>query len=218
MSTRQTKTGKIIASVFALGLVLAAGERPRACDTRVALEDSTKCGHVVFAKNSDRAQFDCQPLMFHPRKCRPAGSEIDLGRVKIPHVQQTYANMGSSPYWCWGYEEGINEYGVAIGNEGIRTKVLAEDVASSKAGKGMDLLRLGLERGKTAREALEVIATLLEKYGQFDSGVPTRDLNGAYHNSYIIAQGHGRDNSPGRSAADHVRSDVSRVRRIVLGV
>jgi len=188
------ETEKIIAAVFALGVALAAGVSLRAYDTWVALRDSTRCGHVVLAKNSDRAHFDCQPLMFHPRKRWPAGSEIDLGRVRIPQVQQTYANMGSSPYWCWGYEEGINEYGVAIGNEGIRTKVLVEDVAASKAGKGpalgptgMDLLRLGLERGKTAREALEAITTLLEKYGQFGSGVPTRNLDGAYHNSYIIA-------------------------------
>lgn len=30
----------------------------------------------------------------------------------------------------------------------------------------MDLVRLGLERGKTAKESLEVIINLLETYGQ----------------------------------------------------
>jgi secernin len=148
----------------------------------------------MLGKNSDRPGFGCQPLMFHPRQRWPAGAKIDLGRVTIAQVEESYATMGSSPYWCWGYEEGINEYGVAIGNEGISSKVLAEDTASYKAGSGppfgptgMDLLRLGLERGNTAREALKVIAALVEKHGQFGSGVPTKGVDGAYHNSYIIA-------------------------------
>jgi len=165
----------------------------RACDTWIALKNATKNGNVILAKNSDRTQFDCQPLMFFPRTTWPKGSEINLGRIKIPQVKETYATMGSSPYWCWGYEEGINEYGVAIGNEGVWTKVLADNIELQKnAGKiklgptGMDLLRLGLERGKTAQETLNVITSLLEKYGQFGSGVPTVDADGAY-NSFIIA-------------------------------
>jgi secernin len=54
---------------------------------------------------------------------------------------------------------------------------------------GMDLLRLGLERGRTAREALQVIAGLIENYGQFGSGTPGAGLEGAYDNSFIIADG-----------------------------
>jgi secernin len=89
----------------------------------------------------------------------------------------------------------MNEFGVAIGNEGIWTRVLARDVAAAQAGRGpelgptgMDLLRLGLERGRTARQALEVITSLLEPHGQFGSGIPTMGVaEGAYHNSYIIA-------------------------------
>ncbi len=185
---------KVIAWAAALALLLGLRADTRACDTWVALRDVTQCGYTILAKNSDRPRFDCQPLIFHPRKKWPDGSRINLGRVTISQVEETYANMGSSPYWCWGYEEGINEYGVAIGNEGIRTKVLIQDRASYEAGKGpklgptgMDLLRLGLERGRTARESLEAIAGLVEQYGQFGSGAPTRGVEGAYHNSYIIA-------------------------------
>lgn len=51
---------------------------------------------------------------------------------------------------------------------------------------GMDLLRLGLERSKTARQALDVIVSLLEEYGQ---GGPCSltDPSLVYHNSFIIA-------------------------------
>jgi len=168
--------------------------RTRACDTWVALPDATESGMTILGKNSDRTLFDCQPLLLHPRRTWPAGSTIDLGRVTIPQVHETYATLGSSPYWCWGYEEGVNEFGVAIGNEGVFNRVLVENVmaAARDAGPqpgptGMDLLRLGLERGKTAREALDVITGLLERYGQFGSGIPSQGLAGAYDNSFIIA-------------------------------
>ena len=168
-----------------------------ACDTWVALASATARGLTILAKNSDREFFDCQPLMFYPRNKWPAGTEIDLGRIRIPQVRETYAILGSSPYWCWGYEEGINEFGVAIGNEGVFTKELVENIALSKKGKGpalgptgMDLLRLGLERGQTAREALDVITGILEKYGQFGSGIPAMGVERAYDNSFIIADPH----------------------------
>lgn len=65
-------------------------------------------------------------------------------------MEETFATLGSSPYWCWGYEEGINEHGVAIGNEEIRTKVFTELLAAQARGEepapgpmGMDLIRPG---------------------------------------------------------------------------
>tara|TARA_B100000029_G_scaffold259259_1_gene255946 strand:+ start:15 stop:1391 length:1377 start_codon:yes stop_codon:yes gene_type:complete len=161
----------------------------------VALPDATTTGTTILGKNSDRPVFDCQPLVRHPRQRHAKDAVLQLEYRSIPQARETYATIGSSPYWCWGYEEGFNEYGVAIGNEAIFTKTFADAVASSKAGQppelgllGMDLLRIGLERGKTAREALEVITQLVEKYGQWGSGVPGMDHEtGGYDNSYIIA-------------------------------
>lgn len=185
---------RMIGMIAALILFLNLQNRALGCDTWVAVKEATSIGATILAKNSDRTLFDCQPLFFHARQTWPKGSIIEMGRISIPQVETTYATMGSSPYWCWGYEEGINEFGVAIGNEGISSKILAASQEAYKAGNGpklgptgMDLLRLGLERGKTAREALDVICQLVETYGQFGSGLPTAGIEGSYENSYLIA-------------------------------
>jgi secernin len=178
-------------------LLLFAIAVPRgllACDTFVAMPDATKDGIMILGKNSDRPTFDCQPLVYYPRREWPQGSEIDLGRLALPQVAETYATLGSSPYWCWGYEEGVNEHGVAIGNEGVFTKPLVEGLLASERGEGpkpgptgMDLIRLALERSRTAREARDVITGLVEAFGQFGSGSPTQGVAAAYDNSFIIA-------------------------------
>lgn len=184
----------IAACATAAFLLCACAAVALACDTWVALPDATAPRVTILAKNSDRTSFDCQPLVFHPRAKWPAGATIDLGRTSIPQARETFATLGSSPYWCWGYEEGINEFGVSIGNEGVFTKPLVEDIKAARRGEGpppgptgMDLLRLGLERGRTAREALDVIVKILEKHGQFGSGMPTAGVEAAYDNSFLIA-------------------------------
>jgi secernin len=90
----------------------------------------------------------------------------------------------------WGCEHGANEHGVVIGNEAVWTRVPEEtdsDGTPSKLLLGMDLVRLGLERGRTSRAALDVIAGLLEEHGQ---GGPCAedDPSFTYHNSFLIAE------------------------------
>lgn len=165
------------------------------CDTWVALRDATQTQHVIFAKNSDRPIFDCQPLLFYPRQHWPHKSRIELEYMKIPQVEETYATLGSSPYWCWGYEEGINEHSVVIGNEAIFTKTLRTAATAYTVRQavdlgllGMDLIRLTLERCRTAGEGVAVMGALIEQYGQFGAGVPAKDhAEGAYDGSFIIA-------------------------------
>jgi secernin len=165
------------------------------CDTWVALRDATTTQNVIFGKNSDRPVFDCQPLVLHPPQHWPAESQLQLEYVTLPQAQHTFATLGSSPYWCWGYEEGINEYGVVIGNEAIYTRTFLSGAEAYQTDNGpelgllgMDLIRLTLERSRTAHEAVEVMGQLIEQYGQFGSGVPAQShAAGGYDNSFIIA-------------------------------
>src|SRR5262249_19524855 len=139
--------------------------------------------------------FDCQPLLLYPRQEWPKNSVLQLEYVALPQAELTYATLGSSPYWCWGYEEGINEHSVVIGNEAIFTKTFREAALAQRDGSahalgllGMDLVRLALERSTTARRAVELMGRLVEQYGQFGSGVPTKDhAAGGYDNSFIVA-------------------------------
>ena len=90
--------------------------------------------------------------------------------------------MGHSPWWVWGFEHGVNEHGVAIGNQAVFSN---EPIEEQPGLIGMDLVRLGLERGRTARESLEVIAGLIEAHGQ--GGAAFGLGAGGYHNSFMLA-------------------------------
>ncbi|MCC6177989.1 MAG: C69 family dipeptidase [Chloroflexi bacterium] len=151
------------------------------CDTAVAVGRATADGHVIFAKNSDRHPNECQPLAYAPRRQHPAGASLRCQYLEIPQVETTWEVVGARPWWLWGFETGVNEWGVAIGNEAV----LSKEPYAETGLLGMDLLRLGLERGRTAYEALHVITDLLERYGQGGSA----EVDGVryYHNAFIVA-------------------------------
>ena len=150
------------------------------CDTLVALGDATRYGVTIFAKNSDREPNEAQLLEFHPRM-KHDEEYLKCTYIRVPQIKETYAILISRPFWIWGAEMGVNEYGVAIGNEAVFTKEPYGEVGLT----GMDLLRLALERSKDAREALNIILDLLEKHGQGGNCGYTRKL--FYHNSFLIA-------------------------------
>lgn len=152
------------------------------CDTMVALGNSTKSGNVIFAKNSDRPLGESQPLCLFEAKDYPDQELLSCTYISIPQVSRTYKVLGSKPYWIWGFEHGMNEWGVAIGNEAVWSR---EEEERENGLLGMDLVRLGLERSKTAYEALHVITDLLETFGQGGNASVTMDFR--YHNSFLIA-------------------------------
>jgi secernin len=154
------------------------------CDSVVALPPLTRGTRPIFAKNSDRPPDEAQPLMQVASADHRPGSKVRCQYVEIDQVVHTHAFLGSRPYWLWGCEHGVNEHGVAIGNHTIYTK----DPLGETGLQGMDLVRLGLERGATAREAADVIAKLIEQHGQGGSGFA--DLMWPYNNSFVIADPH----------------------------
>jgi hypothetical protein len=150
------------------------------CDTFVALGNSTLDGRTIFAKNSNREPNEPQYVFFYPRmECD--SKELYTTSQKIKQVEKTYAVLISKPSWMWGGEMGVNENGVAIGNEAIFTR----EMVSRQGLLGMDILRIALERSESAEQAVTVITDLIQRYGQGESAGYTKAI--FYHNSYIVA-------------------------------
>ncbi|SHF19117.1 peptidase U34 [Caloramator proteoclasticus] len=151
------------------------------CDTLVALKNSTKNGSVIFGKNSDREKNEPHIIIRTDRRKYKKGETVKCTYIEIPQAEETYECILFKPSWIWGAEMGVNEFGVVIGNEAVFTK----QKQGPPALLGMDILRLSLERSKTAVEALGYIVYFIKTYGQGGKCGYTKNLK--YHNSFIVA-------------------------------
>lgn len=152
------------------------------CDTFAVGEAATQTGSWIFAKNSDREPDEAQVVVSCPGKEYSRHQELRCTYINIPQAPETRGVVLCKPFWIWGAEMGINEKGVVMGNEALFTRSKPE---KSPGLIGMDLVRLGLERADTARDAADVVTSLLMRYGQ---GGPCgyRDKKFAYMNSFLI--------------------------------
>jgi len=163
------------------GRAVAARGSGMGCDTMVALAPATRDGVTLFAKNSDRPPRECQRIVQLQAARHDGGATVRCQYVELEQAPATHAIIGSQPWWLWGLEHGVNEHRVAIGNE----TVFARESLPVVGLTGMDLVRLGLERGRSADEALAVITALIERHGQGGSGHV--HLDWPYHNAFLIA-------------------------------
>lgn len=151
------------------------------CDTLCALPTWSASGHTLIGKNSDRDPNEPHVIRRIPAQTHEKGSRVRCTYIEIPQVASTYDVLLLKPDWIWGAEMGVNEHGVAIGNEAVFTRAKKE-----KDGLiGMDLLRLALERADSAEAALKVIVDLLAEYGQGGNCGYSHDFR--YDNSFLIA-------------------------------
>ena len=135
--------------------------------------------HKIFGKNSDRSPNEVQVVEYIP-KHKTKSKNVSLTYIDIPEVEEVYSILISRPVWMWGAEMGVNEFGLVIGNEAIFTKGKYQ-----KSGiTGMDLVRLLLERCKSAHDAVKQLKVLIQKYGV--GGNCGYDHNFFYNNSFLI--------------------------------
>ncbi len=152
------------------------------CDTLVALPKVTRNGNVLFAKSADCEVNEANAIVRIPHQKHIKGEALRITHLVIPQAEETYEIFLTKAFWTYGCEIGINEFGLAMGEEAVFTTEMNEE----KDGIiGPDLMRIGLERAKNCQEAIQVMTDLLEKYGQGGSA----ELKGNSHfdSSFLMA-------------------------------
>jgi secernin len=152
------------------------------CDTLVALGIETQGGGVIFAKSADCEANEANALVRVPGRSHVPGEALRITHLTIPQVERTCGLLLTKAFWTWGCEIGVNEHGLCMGEEAVFT---TEEREEKDGIIGPDLLRLGLERSRNCREAIEVMTRLLEEYGQGGSA----ELKGNSHfdSSFLMA-------------------------------
>ncbi len=151
-------------------------EQRLGCSALIAGKNTTVDGSIIFAKTEDDTPDDIDFLWYIPRRRHEPGSRVKLQNGgAIPQVAETYA-------YFWDQNPGtpfsnniVNEWGVSLGSDACPSR---EDPVEEVAARG-DIVDGGLafelrivlaERARTAREAVEIAAKLLDSYGYNASG------------------------------------------------
>lgn len=157
------------------------------CDSFVALGNSTASGSVLLAKSADTEVNEAEQVVRYPRRAYAPGALARITHRTIPQATATHEVILGRSFWAWGAELGCNEHGVAVGNEAAFSNQAAEQDGACC----LDLPRIAVERGSTAREAVDAVGYVVEAFGQggncqmmgnypFDTGLLVADKREAY--------------------------------------
>jgi dipeptidase len=150
---------------IAAGLAALATPTAEACTNFIVTRGASTDGSVMVTYAADSHQLYGALYKYNaPRKNYPAGTmltvtEWDTGKVlgQIPQAAVTYSTIGN-----------MNEHGVIIGETTYGG--LAELGDANGIMDYGSLIYIGLQRARTAREAIEVIAALASEHGYASSG------------------------------------------------
>lgn len=136
-----------------------------ACTNLIAGRKATADGSVFMTYAADShnlyGMLTNKPAADHPKGAMRKVVEWDTGKPlgEIPEVAHTYNVVGN-----------INEHQVAIGESTWGGHKELQDTTGSSIIDYGSLIQIALERSKSAREAIDVMADLVEKYGYASSG------------------------------------------------
>ncbi|MFO7654841.1 MAG: C69 family dipeptidase [Candidatus Krumholzibacteriia bacterium] len=178
VQTRLAAAGVLLLALVVLGGLLPG--RAPACTTLIAGRGTTADGSLLFAKTEDDTPQDVDFLWRIPRRQHEPGSVVRLKRGgEVPQVEQTWGFVWDQ---CPGTDYSsavVNEWGVALGSNACPSREDPPETVAARGdlvdgGIGFELRLIVAERARTAREAVEIAADLLDRFGYAASG---RSLN-----------------------------------------
>ncbi len=148
---------------FLIASVLMAGVYALACTNFIVGKNASADGSVICSYNAD-SYGAFMWLYYYPAAKHQKGDmrkifEWDTNKYlgEIPEAEETYNVVGN-----------INEWQVTIGETTYGGR--EEMVDSTGIIDYGSLIYIGLQRSKTAREAISVMTSLVEKYGYYSEG------------------------------------------------
>ncbi len=163
MDIKNSLTAKALAAVALLAAAVTADSS--ACTNLIAGKGATTDGSVMMSYSADSHNLfgflHHSPAARHPKGAMRKITDWDTGKPlgEIPQVAETYNVVGN-----------MNEHQLAIGES---TWGGREELADTTGQSVMDygsLIYVALERAKNAREAIDVMTDLVEKYGYASEG------------------------------------------------
>lgn len=164
--------------LMAAGLALALGvaSSGAACTALIAGKGTTADGSLLFAKTEDDGVRTVDYLWFVERELHPPGDVVQLrAGGTVPQAPRTFAFLWDQPPKRPYSSFLVNEWGVAFGSNSCPSREDAVEIVEERG----DLKDGGLEfmlrfilaqRARTAREAVDLAAGLLDEYGYRASG------------------------------------------------
>lgn len=146
-------------------MLAAGGAEAWACTNLLAGKKATTDGSVMVTYAADShnlfGELINTPAADHPKGAMRRVIEWDTSKPlgEIPEVAHTYNVVGN-----------INEHQVAIGESTWGGRKELQDTTGQSIIDYGSLIQIALERSKTAREAIDVMTSLVEKYGYASSG------------------------------------------------
>lgn len=175
-----------ITLALSLTLIVWMGNRANACTNVLVSAGASADGSVMISYLADAGGF-MDPLYYYPGGSYEPGDSIDIicwhyGHLlgRIPQIEQTYRVIGN-----------MNEHQVAIG-ETTFTGRPELGTANGFIDYGA-MMYIGLQRSRTAREAIAVMTGLVDQFGYNSTGesFSISDKNEAWIMEFIGKGEHG---------------------------
>ena len=152
-----------------------ARREPVGCTTLLVGQLATKDWGVLMGHNEDMGTQSGR-LVYRP-EARPEEKTVKLNYETLPQVERTFE------YWASGNSQavadrhydggwilcGMNEFGVSMGCNTVTTR--EERIPRGEGILRYSIRQLIMERAKSSREAVDLVASLIDAYGQSGSPV-----------------------------------------------